>query len=78
MDEVTLCARCNAVIPPERLEAIPDTLVCVTCIEEMDGEFDRFVVPGDTSKANSLKHNYTVWNMIKIRRPITPKGDHQE
>jgi formylmethanofuran dehydrogenase subunit E len=28
------CARCNDVIPQERLEAVPDVLICTNCRSE--------------------------------------------
>ena len=46
---------CGAEIPPERLEVIPDTLVCVKCSKKMGGEFELQVRVGGTGKAGSLK-----------------------
>ena len=43
------CARCGKEIPPERIEAIPDTMVCVTCSVEMGGEFQVVAIPERTS-----------------------------
>lgn len=31
------CARCDKEIPPERLEALPDTKICVPCVMK-DGD----------------------------------------
>jgi hypothetical protein len=50
-----LCRVCHAEIPKERLEVIPDTLVCVKCSKKMGGEFELKVGIGGTSKAGSLK-----------------------
>lgn len=33
------CLRCNAMIPPSRCAALPETRVCVTCSEAIGGEF---------------------------------------
>jgi hypothetical protein len=49
------CRICGAKIPPERLEVIPDTLVCVGCSKRIGGEFELKVRVGGTGKAGSLK-----------------------
>jgi hypothetical protein len=49
------CRVCGVEIPPERLEVIPDTLVCVRCSRKMGGEFELQVRVGGTGKAGSLK-----------------------
>lgn len=49
------CRICGAEIPPERLEVIPDTLVCVKCSRKIGGEFELKVRVGGTGKAGSLK-----------------------
>jgi hypothetical protein len=46
---------CGKTIPPARLEAIPDTLVCVGCSEKIGGEFELEVKVSSTGKAGSLK-----------------------
>jgi hypothetical protein len=53
--EVKRCRVCGAEIPQERLEVIPDTLVCVKCSQKMGGEFELKVRVGGTGKAGSLK-----------------------
>jgi hypothetical protein len=67
------CARCRGEIPAERVEAIPDTMVCVNCSNEMGGEFKVIVVPERTSKEGSLKKNYGGYGTKKVRKPIPPK-----
>jgi hypothetical protein len=67
------CARCGIEIPAERIEAIPETMVCVKCSGEMGGEFKVIVVPERTSKEGSLKKNYGGYETKKIRKPIPPK-----
>ena len=49
------CRRCGVEIPPARLKAIPDTLVCVNCSEKIGGEFELKVTTSSTGKAGSLK-----------------------
>jgi RNA polymerase-binding transcription factor DksA len=72
--EARACARCGAEIPPERIEAIPDTMVCVKCAGEMGGsEFQVVAVPERTSKEGSLKKNYGGYTTRKIRKPFRPK-----
>jgi RNA polymerase-binding transcription factor DksA len=68
------CARCGAEIPAERIEAIPETLVCVRCAQEMGGsEFVVIAVAEKTSKDGSLKKNYGGYSTRKVRKPIRPK-----
>jgi hypothetical protein len=69
------CARCGNEIPAERLEALPDTMVCVTCSKEMGGEFHMIVTAEKTSKEGSLKKNYGGYNLKKIRKPIKRKDE---
>jgi hypothetical protein len=66
------CARCGNEIPAERLEAIPETMVCVKCSREMGGEFQVIAIPERTSKEGSLKKNYGGYSTKKIRKPIRP------
>lgn len=67
------CARCGGEIPGERLEAIPETMVCVQCSKEIGGEFHVIVSAEKTSKDGSLKKNYGGYSARKIRKPIKPK-----
>ena len=53
--ETRHCRICRSEIPKERLEAIPETLVCVKCSEKIGGEFELSVTVGSTGKAGSLK-----------------------
>ena len=70
------CARCGEPIPAERVEAIPETIVCVKCAGEMGGsEFHIVAVAERTSKEGSLKKNYGGYSTQKIRKPIRPKED---
>lgn len=69
------CARCGEMIPAERIEAMPETMVCVQCSQEIGGEFRVVVTPERTSKEGSLKKNYGGYSARKIRKPIKPKGE---
>jgi hypothetical protein len=41
-------------IPPERIEVLPETRLCVACSKAVGGEFDLTIVPENLSKAGSL------------------------
>lgn len=69
-----LCARCGQPIPAERVEALPETEVCVGCSRAMGGEFNVIVIPERISKEGSLKKNYGGYTTRKIRKPIRPVG----
>jgi hypothetical protein len=71
------CARCGELIPAERIEALPETMVCVTCSQEMGGEFRVIVTPERISKEGSLKKNYGGYSTRKIRKPIKPKNSEE-
>lgn len=66
------CARCGKPIPAERIEAVPETMVCVKCSQDMGGEFDVYATAERTSKEGSLKKNYGGYSMKKVRKPIKP------
>ena len=66
------CERCGEPIPPRRLEALPYTRLCLSCSEEIGGDFKTFAVPVNTGKPGSLKKNYGSWEVKRKLRPITP------
>ncbi len=69
------CVRCEADIPAERIEVIPETRVCVRCAQELGGsEFIIVVIPERTSKEGSLKKNYGGYTTQKIRKRIERKN----
>jgi len=71
--EKRYCARCRAEIPQERVEALPETRVCIKCAEAMGGsEFDIEAVPVRGGKKESLKRTYMDYEVRKRRKPITP------
>ncbi len=56
-----VCAVCNEVIPEGRLDAVPDTVLCITharAAEKYGGEFKMTGVIGNIAKEGSLKKNY--------------------
>jgi hypothetical protein len=67
---VRWCQRCRAEIPAERIEALPDTLICVQCSKVIGGEFEITVVPENIGKSGSLKKNYGSWGIKKTRRRL--------
>jgi hypothetical protein len=67
------CARCKAEIPAERVEAMPETRVCVQCAQALGGsEFDVVAVPVRGGKKESLKRLVSEYEIRKRRNPITP------
>jgi hypothetical protein len=71
--EKRYCARCRAEIPQERIEVMPETRVCVKCAQAMGGtEFDVIAVPVRGGKKESIKRNYTDYEVRRRRKPITP------
>lgn len=71
-NESRRCARCGAEIPSERIEAIPETQLCVKCSEAVGSDFEIFAIAEKTSKVGSLKKNYGSWTVGKRRRIIRP------
>ena len=47
------CERCGAPIPPRRLEALPDTRLCIECSEAIGGDYKTFAIPVNTGKPGS-------------------------
>ena len=67
------CQRCNKEIPAERIEAMPETSICVECSREVGGEFEVRAIPENLAKSGSLKKNYGGWTIEKRRRRIEGK-----
>jgi hypothetical protein len=59
----------------ERLEAMPETELCVRCSSAVGGEFKMIATAERTSKPGSLKLNYGGYTVKKVRRTIKPKDD---
>ena len=45
LPEIRLCAVCNSPIPPERLEAVPDAMMCVKCASGFDKPYTASLKP---------------------------------
>ena len=73
MPEVRLCERCSEMIPPRRLEVLPDTRLCLPCSEEIGGDYILKSHAENLAKAGSLKRNYGDYKLTRIRRRIEPK-----
>lgn len=67
-----ICKRCEQEIPVERLEALPDTWLCVQCSQEVGGEFEVSFRRIQTNKKGSLKKNYGSIEIIKRPKEIPP------
>jgi hypothetical protein len=74
-EKIRICDRCGAEIPSARLEALPDTRICVQCSREVGGEYEVRVVSENVGKAGSLKKNYGGFSVRKRRRVLPPKGN---
>jgi len=66
------CERCRAELSAERIEALPETRLCVACSQAVGGEFEMRVTPENLAKSGSLKKNYGSWQIEKRRRRIVP------
>lgn len=62
------CQLCKAEIPAERVEALPETRLCVKCSQRIGSDFEVRVAPENLGKAGSLKKNYGGIHVIKRRR----------
>jgi hypothetical protein len=60
-------------IPAERIEALPETRLCIQCSQEMGSEFEITVQSENLAKTGSLKKNYGSWTIKKTRKRIEPK-----
>lgn len=78
MAESRVCQRCQAEIPAERVEVLPETQLCVKCSTAVGGEFEVRIVPDNLAKVGSLKKNYGSWSVEKRRKRIRPLSDPTE
>ena len=65
------CQVCKKEIPQARLEALPETRVCIDCSKKIGGEFQLELVPENLSKQGSLKKNYGSFDVKKSRRKLS-------
>jgi hypothetical protein len=72
MATARLCQRCKTEIPAERIEALPETRLCVACSQKVGSDFEVTIIPVNTGKSGSLKKNYGSYTVRKRRRDIRP------
>jgi hypothetical protein len=68
-----MCKRCGEEIPERRVQALPQTQLCLICSQEIGGDFVSFAVPEHTGKPGSMKRNYGSWKVARKLRKIVPK-----
>jgi hypothetical protein len=66
------CVRCGVEIPAERIEALPETRLCIKCSEAVGGDFEIILTRTSLGKTGSLKKNYGDYSIKKRRRRIKP------
>ena len=64
------CERCGKIISSERVEAIPETRLCIDCSKAVGGEFQISYVQENLAKSGSLKKNYGSLTMKKTRKSV--------
>lgn len=70
-DENTQCRRCSNPIPARRLDALPDTTVCLDCSAEIGGEYELKVTMGSVgAKRGSLKLTGQKLTVKRVRKVI--------
>lgn len=67
---IRCCCLCPAEIPAERLEALPDTEVCVKCSEKIGGEVEVRGVTIQLGRQGALKRVTGGVDVVFIRKPI--------
>ena len=72
-DEPRWCERCSTPIPAARVKALPGTLLCFECSEEVGGDFVYTARQENLGKAGSLKLYYGGVTISKKRRRIQKK-----
>ncbi len=76
-----VCDRCGAEIPAQRLEAVPDTRLCIAWAREVEarygGEFELIVDHERVSKPGSLRRNFGGITIRARRRPLPPNDAPQ-
>jgi hypothetical protein len=66
------CVRCGVEIPGERIEALPETRLCIKCSQVVGGDFEIILTRTSLGKTGSLKKNYGDYSIKKRRRRIKP------
>jgi hypothetical protein len=67
------CQVCQAEIPAERIDALPETRLCIRCSQKKGGDFVISMVPENLGKPGSLKKNYGGVHISKRRRRLEPE-----
>src|SRR5262245_39084305 len=75
MSRERACQRCGRTISAERIEALPETRLCVDCSQAVGGDFEVSYKQENLGKSGSLKKNYGGVQVNKRRRKIEPRGD---
>jgi RNA polymerase-binding transcription factor DksA len=70
MSKTRPCQRCGQDIPGERIEALPETRLCLPCSQTVGGDFTRSFNQESLGKTGSLKKNYGGINVSKARKKI--------
>lgn len=73
MANTRLCERCKKMIPPERLEAVPQSRLCVECSERVGGDTTLTAKDENLAKKESLKKNYGSVSARVARKPWKEK-----
>ena len=70
------CKRCKCDIPVERLEAIPGTVLCVKCSQEVGGEWEYSFTNENTAKVGSLEELRRCFDSeeAEVRRTVAKVG----
>jgi hypothetical protein len=71
-EKTRFCQRCRTEIPAERIEAMPETRICVGCSQAIGGEFTMRISQERLSKDGSMKKNYGGVAAKKVRKKIEP------
>lgn len=70
------CARCKTMIAVERLEAMPQTRLCIKCSQETGGDVKLRVNIRRQSKPGSLKGTGVDVDSVEwVRREVPPLED---
>ena len=71
MCQQRICQCCDAVIPAERLEVMPETSICVVCSNRIGGEFAMSYQLENLAEPNSAEKIYGgPTNVTTTRKPL--------
>lgn len=70
MAKSQFCTRCKREISAERLEAIPETRLCVKCSQYTGGDTTINAADENLAKKESLKKNYGSVSVRVVRKEI--------